>query len=138
VLVADDPTIVRNVRVALRYAAGCRVAATVDGRYAARSWLSELRPDVVLVDEMCQRSNSFARLREAREAVPGARTVLLCDSMEHALLGRGIASGAHAVVSRRIHPSALGTLLVAVAESVPACAAPVPAQWPAELARTSA
>jgi DNA-binding NarL/FixJ family response regulator len=137
VLVADDATVVRNVRVALRHATGCRVAATVDGRFAARARLSELRPDIVLVDEMCQRTNAFARLREVGEAAPRAKAVLLCGAMERGLVDDAIASGADAVLSRRLHPSVLGALLRAIADDAIVHLPPAPAQWAAP-ARTSA
>ena len=135
---ADDATVVRDVRVALRHATGCRVAATVDGRFSARARLSELRPDIVLVDEMCQRTNAFARLREVSEAVPGAKAVLLCGAMDRALVDDALASGADAVLSRRLHPTVLGTLLRSIADDAIVHLPPAPAQWPGALARTSA
>jgi DNA-binding NarL/FixJ family response regulator len=116
VLVADDPKVVRDVRVALRHAAGLRVAATIDGRFTARAPLSELRPDLVLVDEMCQRTNAFARLREVGLAAPHAIAVLLCDAPEHALVDDALAAGARAVLSRRLHPTVLGAQLSAAAD----------------------
>ena len=135
---ADDSTVVRNVRVALRHATGCRVAATVDGRFAARARISELRPDIVLVDKMCQRTNAFARLREVAEAAPGAKAVLLCDEIEDALVDDALACGAHAVLSRRLHPFVLGTLLRSIAEDAIVHVPPTPAQWPRARAPTSA
>ena len=110
-LVADAPTVVRSIRVALRYTAGFRVVATVDGRSSARRALSELRPDVVLVDEMCQRTNALSRLRESREAAPAATVVLLSGSLEAAAIEAAIAAGADAVISRSLHPATMGALL---------------------------
>ena len=139
VLVADDPAIVRDVRIALRYAASCRVTATLDGRYAARAQLSKLRPDVVVVDQMCQRTNALARLREVGEAAPDAKAVLLSDAMEAALVEDALACGAHAVLSRRLHPSTLGTLLREVVEGTVVRLPPAArAQRPVTLARTIA
>ena len=66
-VVADHPMVVRAIRLALRHTAGLRVVATVDGRWSARGSLAELRPEIVLVDEMCQRTNALARVREAAE-----------------------------------------------------------------------
>ena len=110
-LVADAPTVVRSIRVALRHTAGFRVVATIDGRASAREALSELRPDVVLVDEMCQRTNALSRLRESREAAPGAMVVLLSGSLEAAAIEAAIDAGADAVVSRNLHAATRGTLL---------------------------
>jgi len=110
-LVADAPTVVHSIRVALRHTAGFRVVATIDGRASAREALSELRPDVVLVDEMCQRTNALSRLRESREAAPGAMVVLLSGNLETAAIEAAIDAGADAVVSRSLHAATLGTLL---------------------------
>lgn len=116
VVIADDTEVIRSLRVALRSSAQCRVAATVDGRYSVRARLSEVRPDIVLVDAMCKRTNAFARLRDVREAAPAAKAVLLYDGTDARLIGDALASGAHAVLSRRLHPSTFGVLLGAVAE----------------------
>ena len=110
-LVADAPTVVHSIRVALRHTAGFRVVATIVGRASAREALSELRPDVVLVDEMCQRTNALSRLRESREAAPGAMVVLLSGNLETAAIEAAIDAGADAVVSRSLHAATLGTLL---------------------------
>src|SRR5215210_1478446 len=63
-LVVDDAATIGRVRLALRHAAGIQVAATLDGRASIRDELSRAAPDVILVDEMCQRMNTVARLRE--------------------------------------------------------------------------
>jgi DNA-binding NarL/FixJ family response regulator len=110
-VVADHPMVVREIRLALRHTAGFRVVATVDGRGSARSQLLELRPEVVLVDEMCQRTNALARLREAAEEVPDAKVVLLASALHPAALDDAFAAGAHAVLSRSLHHATLGTLL---------------------------
>jgi DNA-binding NarL/FixJ family response regulator len=115
-LVADAPTVVQSIRVALRHTAGFRVVATVDGRSSARERLSELRPDVVLVDEMCQRTNALARLSESREAAPGATVVLLSGSLEAVAIEAALDAGADAVISRSLHVATLGTLLREIAD----------------------
>ena len=133
VLIADDPEVVRSIRAALRCSADCRVVATVDGRFSARARLSEVRPDIVLVDEMCQRTNAIARLRDVREAAPSAMAVLMCDGAETGLAGDALVSGADAVLSRRLHPAAFGSLLGAYADGtgghLPARAHPERAAW---------
>src|SRR5215204_268425 len=98
-LIADHPMVVQAIRVALRHTAAFRVVATVDGRSTARDRLSELRPEIVLVDEMCQRTNALARLREAREEAPGAMVVLLASGLEPAAVSEALEAGAHAVTS---------------------------------------
>jgi DNA-binding NarL/FixJ family response regulator len=145
VLIADDTEVVRSIRLALRSSADCRVVANFDGRFSARTRLSEVRPDIVLVDEMCQRTNVLARLRDVREAAPAARAVLMCDGTESGLVGDALASGAHAVLSRRLHPAEFGSLLSALADGavvhLSAGAHPVspsPAHRGLALVRTSA
>jgi len=151
-LVADQPVVVSAIRLALRNSAAFRVVATVDGRGSARPSLTEHGHDVVLVDEMCQRTNALARLQEASEAAPGATIMLLAICLDPAWLGDAFAAGAHAVVSRRLNAATLGTLLrevvhgtVVLAPSRPLTASGPPARRHAHLralsdqeARTSA
>src|SRR5687767_5660040 len=63
VVIADESSIVGQVRLAARYAASVRVVATIDGRATIGSDFAALQPDVVLVSEMCQRVNTLSRLR---------------------------------------------------------------------------
>jgi DNA-binding NarL/FixJ family response regulator len=116
VVVADDPLTVRSNRFALRHAAGFRVLATLDGRASARGEIARLRPDVVLVNDMCQRTNVLARIREAGEAAPEAKVVLLSGRMDGPWFDDAFAAGADAVVARTLRPAALGQLLQQVAD----------------------
>jgi DNA-binding NarL/FixJ family response regulator len=111
VVVADHPMVVRAIRLALRHTAGFGVVATLDGRASVRARLAELRTEIVLVDEMCQRSDALARLREANEAAPEAKAVLLASGLDPGALDDAFEAGAHVVISRRLHPTTLGTLL---------------------------
>jgi DNA-binding NarL/FixJ family response regulator len=111
VVVADHPMVVQAIRLALRNTAGFRVLATLDGRAPVRAQLAELLPDIVLIDEMCQRKNATARLREAATEVPQAKLVLLTAGLDAAALDDAFDAGAEAVVSRQLHPVTLGTLL---------------------------
>jgi DNA-binding NarL/FixJ family response regulator len=110
-VVADHPMVIQAIRVALRHTAGFRVVATVDGRSPIREQLSDLRPDVVLIDEMCQRTNALARLREAAAECQEAKVVLLSAGLDAAALDDAFEAGAQAVISRQLHPVTLGTLL---------------------------
>jgi len=111
VVIADHPVAVQAIRLALRHTAGFRVLATLDGRASVRAGLSELQPEIVLIDEMCQRTNALARLREAEEAAPDATVVLLSGGMDASTLDDAFEAGAQAVISRQLHPLTLGTLL---------------------------
>ncbi len=111
VVVADHPMVVQTIRLALRHTPGFRVVATVDGRASVRTRLSELQPEIVLIDEMCQRKKALARMGEAVQEAPEATVVLLSSGLDAAALDDAFEAGAHAVISRRLHPVTLGTLL---------------------------
>jgi DNA-binding NarL/FixJ family response regulator len=115
-LIADDPATVRTMRVALRNAATFKVVATVDGRQSIRRRVRNLAPSVVVVDEMCQRTNAWARLREVREETPDATIVLLSDGLGTAAVDDALQAGADAVISANLPPAQLATLLRAVVE----------------------
>ena len=70
-IIADHSLVVHAIRLALRQTAGFQVVGFVDGRQSAEGHLVELRPDVVLVDDM-QDPGGRARcaLREVRDQAP--------------------------------------------------------------------
>jgi DNA-binding NarL/FixJ family response regulator len=115
VVIADDRSIVSRVRLAARYAAGVRVLATLDGRETLGPGVAALEADVVLVDEMCQRINTLARLREIGAAVPGAAVLLLASNHDPHAVRDAFAAGAHAVLRRDVRAPALGALIGEVA-----------------------
>ncbi len=115
-LVVDDAATIGRVRLALRHAAGIQVAATLDGRGSIRDELSRRAPDVILVDEMCQRMNTVARLREASTESPGATLLLMADRCDDVSLQDAYGAGAHAVLSRRMPASILGSLIGEIAQ----------------------
>jgi DNA-binding NarL/FixJ family response regulator len=115
VLIADEPAIIGRMRLATRYAAGVRVVASLDGREPVAAELSAHEPDVVIVDEMCQRMNTLARLQEVRDGSTGATVILLVGASSRALVGDAFAAGAHAVLSRNVPAPALGTVIGEIA-----------------------
>jgi DNA-binding NarL/FixJ family response regulator len=115
-LIADDPATVRTLRVALRNAATFKVVGTVDGRQSIRRRVRNLAPSVVVVDEMCQRTNAWARLREVHEEAPDATLVLLSDGLGTTAVDDALQAGADAVISAHLPPAQLATLLRAVVE----------------------
>jgi DNA-binding NarL/FixJ family response regulator len=66
---------------------------------------------VVLVDDMQQREHALARLREVAEDAPDAKALLLTVHMDDEWLDEAFDAGAGAVLSKSVHPVALGTLL---------------------------
>jgi DNA-binding NarL/FixJ family response regulator len=119
IIVADHSLVAHNIRLALKQTAGFRIVGVIDGRMNARDALMDLRPDVVLVDEMhdaradgAQRpDHAFARLREAADHAPGAQRLLLTLRMDEERLNEVFEAGAHAVLSKGMHPVSLGTML---------------------------
>jgi DNA-binding NarL/FixJ family response regulator len=118
-IVADHSLVAHSIRLALKQTAGFQVVGVIDGRVSARDALLELRPDVVLVDDMHDpradeardRDHALARLRDATEHVPTAQRLLLTLRMNDAWMNEVFEAGAHAVLSKSMHPVSLGTLL---------------------------
>jgi DNA-binding NarL/FixJ family response regulator len=110
-IVADHSFVVQAIRLALRQTAGFQVVGFFDGRGSVREALTQLRPDVVLVDDMQDNENALARLREIADDAPNAKALLLTLQMGSAWLDDAFDAGAHAVVSKTVHPVSLGTLL---------------------------
>ena len=110
-IVADHSFVVQAIRLALRQTAGFQVVGFFDGRGSVREALTQLRPDVVLVDDMQDNDNALARLREVVEDAPQAKSLLLTLQMDPSWLDQAFDAGAHAVVSKTVHPVSLGTLL---------------------------
>lgn len=110
-IVADHSFVVQAIRLALRQTSGFQVVGFFDGRGSVREALSELQPDVVLVDDMQESENALARLREIADVSPSAKSLLLTMRMESEWLDEVLRAGAHAVISKSVHPVSLGTLL---------------------------
>ena len=115
VVIADKSSIVGQVRLAARYAAGVRVAATIDGRAAVGDDVASLEPHVVIVSEMCQRVNTLARLREISACCPGATVLLLAGDHDSGAARDAFAAGAHAVLRNDVGVPSLGALIGAIA-----------------------
>jgi DNA-binding NarL/FixJ family response regulator len=115
-LIASDPASVRAIRFGLRQAQGFRVVATIDGRASAGTALVHFAPDVVIVDDACQRTYSVARLREASELLPAACTVLVAHALDGSSLDDVLAAGADAVIHKPLPPATFAVLLTEVVE----------------------
>ena len=118
-IVADHSLVAHSIRLALKQTAGFQVVGVIDGRVSARDALLELRPDVVLVDDMHDPradvtrdpDHALARLRDATEHVPATQRLLLTLRMNDAWVNEAFEAGAHAVLSKSMHPVSLGTML---------------------------
>ena len=110
-IIADHSLVVHAIRLALRQTAGFQLVGLVDGRQSASDHLLELRPDVVLVDDMQDPEDALLRVREVRDQAPQAKVLLLTLRMEDEWLEQVFQAGAEAVISKAVHSVALGTLL---------------------------
>ena len=110
-IVADHSLVVHAIRMALRQTAGFKVVGFVDGRQSIRSQLQESTPDIVLVDDMHVRQHALDRLAEVGEFAPDAKSILLTGAMDDESVDEIFEAGASTVLSKAVHPVALGTLL---------------------------
>jgi DNA-binding NarL/FixJ family response regulator len=118
-IVADHSLVAHSIRLALKQTAGFQVVGVIDGRDNANDALVDLCPDVVLVDDMHDPrvtglrdpDHALARLREAVEHAPGAQRLLLTLRMNEGWMNEVFEAGAHAVLSKSMHPVSLGTML---------------------------
>lgn len=111
IIVADHSLVAHALRLALRHTACFEIVGSVDGRHPVAEALEAHTPDVVLVDDMSDPELALARLREAAEHVPGAQRLLLASAMDEERLVEIFDAGAQTVLSKAMHPVALGTLL---------------------------
>jgi len=118
-IVADHSLVAHSIRLALKQTAGFQILGVADGRLSVRDALLEHRPDVVLVDDMHDPraddtrdpDHALARLRECTEHVPVAQRLLLTLRMNESWMNDAFEAGAHAVLSKSMHPVSLGTML---------------------------
>lgn len=119
VIIADHSMVAHSIRLALRQTAGFDVAGVLDGRASVELTLPRLRPDVVVIDDMHEPrmgaaqplDRGLARLREATDQAPAAQRLLLTLNMDDERLAEAFQAGAHAVISKDMHPVSLGTML---------------------------
>src|SRR3954470_12503213 len=98
-IVADNSFVVQTLRLALRQTAGFQVVGFVDGRASIRDALAELRPDIVLVDDMQRPDDAIERLRDISDTT-SAKSLLLTLRMDPAWLDEAFEAGAHAILSK--------------------------------------
>src|SRR5881628_3693367 len=109
-IIADDAFVVQAIRLALRQTAGFQVVGSLDGRGPIGPQLLELRPEVVIVDDMQDPDDALDRLREVGEVTPDATPLLLTLRRDQAWLDQAVEAGARTVLSKTVHPVALGTV----------------------------
>jgi DNA-binding NarL/FixJ family response regulator len=110
-VVADHSLVVHAIRLALRQTAGFKVVGFVDGRHSIRQHLLDSTPDIVLVDDMHVRQHALDRLAEVGEYAADAKSILLTGAMDEDSVDEIFQAGASTILSKSVHPVALGTLL---------------------------
>ena len=110
-IIADHSFVVQAIRLALRQTSGFQVVGFLDGRASIAPQLIDMRPEVVIVDDMQDPDDALDRLREVSEVLPDAITLLLTVRRESEWVDQAFEAGAQTVLSKSVHPVALGTLL---------------------------
>jgi DNA-binding NarL/FixJ family response regulator len=114
-IIADHPLIAEAIRRELRSTGACSVIGWLDGRRPCAAAAATAAPDVVAIVELALPELTLARIRDASDALPAAKVVLLTERMEPEWLAKTSASGVGAAISRTIKPASLGTFLCEVA-----------------------
>ena len=115
IIVADHSFVVEAIRLTLRQTPGFEVAGYVNGRNSCSTIIASQQPHVVLVDDMGRPEMAVERIGEITAAAPDATVVLLTMQMDAEWLDDAMDAGAHAIVSKAVHPVSLGTLVREIA-----------------------
>jgi DNA-binding NarL/FixJ family response regulator len=110
-IIADNALAAEGIRRGLRHAPACRVLGFANGMHPCGATVAEARPDVVIVDEMRDGAAGLARIREARQALPEAKIVLLSVDMDQQRLAEAAAAGIHSAIAKTAHLASVGMLV---------------------------
>jgi len=110
-IVADNSFSAQSIRLALRQTAGFQVVGFLDGSAPITPRVSELAPDLVVIDDPQEPEDAKARLEELATLLPSAKRVFLTLRMGDETLSEVFEAGADAVISKSVHPVSLATLL---------------------------
>ena len=111
-IVADHSFVVQAIRLALRQTAGFQVVGFFDGRGSVRNALHRAEARTSSSSTTCRRPRTrWPACARSREEAPQAKALLLTLQMDSDWLEQAFEAGAHAVVSKTVHPVSLGTLL---------------------------
>jgi DNA-binding NarL/FixJ family response regulator len=115
-IVADHKIVAEQIDLSVKHVAGLRRVGFFDGRCPMREVLAKVTPDVILVDDMPNSEDTLARIREATEELPGAKTILLSVDKGSEWYAQVRKAGAYAAISKGVHPASLGVVLREVLE----------------------
>ena len=110
-LVADSGLVMSNVTATLCRIDRVEIVAYASGRAPVEAIVRAVRPDVVLVDEMCWPGLAIARVSEIGKASPAANVIGLVERPDASWIVDGLRAGAAAVVPRELEPATLALVL---------------------------
>jgi DNA-binding NarL/FixJ family response regulator len=114
-IVADNALAAEVIRRGLRYAPTCRVLGFVGARRPCGDTIAQASPDVIVFDDSSEAGAVVARIREARQAAPEAKLVMLTLRMEPDELAQASAAGIDAAIAKTAQPQSVGMLVREVA-----------------------
>src|SRR5260221_9439325 len=100
-LVDDKPTVRRGLRMRLALEADFLVAGEAEDGTSALALMSELRPDVVLMDAQMPRMDGIIATVALRVAFPETAIVILSLHDDEATRKQAVAAGATAFLSKQ-------------------------------------
>jgi DNA-binding NarL/FixJ family response regulator len=110
-VVANSSAIVYAFRRVLRQTSGFTLVGYVAGHAPIGAVVSDVQPDVVIVDDLGASTVAIKRVAEVRSAFSSAKIILFVPDTSLDWLEDAVAAGAHAVLSKTIDAVSAGTLL---------------------------
>jgi two-component system response regulator NreC len=108
VLIADDHGLIRaGLRALLQGVAEISVVGEAEDGYAALRRISELKPDIVLMDISLPGLSGLEATRQVREISPTTRVLVLTVHEDEGMLRESIRAGAHGYILKRAADSDL-------------------------------
>jgi DNA-binding NarL/FixJ family response regulator len=115
-IIAENAVAAEGIRRGLRHAPSCKVLGYANGRIPCAAIVADARPDIVVVDDMRDRSAALARIQEARDAIPEGKLLLLSVTMDRTWLAEASAAGIDGAIAKQTdHPASIGVLVREVA-----------------------
>ena len=111
VVVADNSLIVEAIAIGLRKSGEFNLLGHVNGRTGQIAKILEVKPDVVLVDDMERSTGAVELVRQITSEDDRVAVIVLTMSMEPDWLDEIFAAGAVGAISKATHPTALATIV---------------------------
>jgi DNA-binding NarL/FixJ family response regulator len=111
VIVAEDSLIVDAIAIGLRKSGEFDVLSHVDPQAVSAQTIAELRPDVVLLDDMGQSPQAIDLIGQIKAGRHRVAVIVLTLAMEPEWLDELFEAGAISAISKTTHTGALTTLV---------------------------